>query len=279
MNQILFCVAKAVLVLSIIFLMIGCYAGAGGGKGRKPPESLEEVNQKIALVTKEKRELHWAANEERGRLAKQAEEDSLSYDPGTLIWAGSSDYDIPRFHELNKIERKIAYRDRQLARLERDKERLLNESMGCFPSDTLVLMEDGSTKEFADISAGDRVMTYDIGREVQVGKPVVELYAVEANHMYTINKELKTTGGERLLAQGGWTTARNLNVGELIHINGQMLMVEDIQVDRVDSRVVNMQVADTHNFYVQVPGGSIYLVHNSPGGDGGGGGGDGGGGK
>ena len=272
MNQILFCVAKAVLVLSIIFLMIGCY-GFGPGGGVKPPASLEEVNQKIALVTKEKRELHWAANEERARLAKQAEEDSLSYDPGTLIRAGSSDFDNTRFNALNKIEREIAHRDRQLANLERNKERLLNESMGCFPPETMVLMEDGSTKKFADISVGDRVMTYDIGRDVLVGKPVVELYAVEANHMYTINEELKTTGGERLLAQGGWTTARNLKIGDSIHIDGQMLIVGDIRVDRVNSRVVNMQVADTHNFYVQVPGGSTYLVHNSPGGDGGGGGG------
>ena len=135
------------------------------------------------------------------------------------------------------------------------------------------MLEDGTTKPFAKISVGDQVMTYDVGRDLMVGKPVLNMYSLEANHLYSINSEFMTTGGERLLTQEGWKTVRNIKHGDMIHASGRMVAVDNIRLERVDGTVTNMEVADTHNFFIQTPEGSAYLVHNTGGGGGGGGGG------
>ena len=96
--------------------------------------------------------------------------------------------------------------------------------------------------------------------------------------MYTINGQLISTGGERLLSQDGWKKISNLKKGDSIHLNGSMMTIKSIDYSRVNRTLYNIQVADTHNFYVITPDGSNYLVHNTSGGSGGSGGGGGGGG-
>ncbi len=167
--------------------------------------------------------------------------------------------------EANATELEIARLQRKLKKLELKKKRLLQQSSGCFPPETLVKMENGSLKTLEDLRQGEKVMTYDIGDESPVSKAIVEIYAVDANHLYTINGQLMTTGGERLLSQNGWETIRNLKKGDLVHINGQMIKIESIDYSLVRHKLLNIQVADTHNFYVVTEDGSRFLVHNTSG--------------
>lgn len=170
-------------------------------------------------------------------------------------------------------EKEVQRLERELARVEKEKQAILNESRGCFPADTLVQMDDGSFKRFKQIVPGDRVLTYDIGYERPVSRPVLSFYTVEANHLYTINGVFRTTGGERLLTPDGWERVRNLKPGDAVHVDGRMMRIARIDYHLKDRTLHNMQVADTHNFYVVTAEGARYLVHNSSGGHGGGGGG------
>lgn len=165
-------------------------------------------------------------------------------------------------HELEKLQTK-------LKQLESDKQAAQQQTRGCFPADTPVLMANGLNKRFADIRPGDEVMTYDIGYDRKVARRVLEVYQVEGNHIYWINGELLTTGGERLLTPDGWQTVRNLKVGDQVHIGGKMVGIRSISLTRQDVTLHNMQVADTHNFYVSTDEDGAFLVHNTGGGGGG----------
>lgn len=159
------------------------------------------------------------------------------------------------------------------SRLQRDRDRAISQSAGCFPGEAMVIMQDGSSRKFLEISSGDMVMTYDIGYDSLVAKPVLEVYTFDTNHLYTINGHLVTTGGERLLTQEGWKKVNSLKVGDKVLMGRDMVDIEIIDYQSEDLKVYNLHVADTHNFYVATEDSGSYLVHNSCGGGGGSGGG------
>ena len=168
-------------------------------------------------------------------------------------------------------EKEISRLKNRLKHLENEKQVIQNQSSGCFLPETLVKMEDGSLKSLAKLQPGEKVLTYDIGYDKQVIKQVIKTYSVKANHLYTINNQLTATGGERLLSQNGWEKIRNLKIGDTVHLDNHMVKIENIDYVRSNQILYNIQVDDTHNFYVVTADGSNYLVHNSGGGGGGGG--------
>lgn len=172
------------------------------------------------------------------------------------------------YTQAAEAEKEILRLKRKLAKQEHKKQEILKQSKGCFLPDTMVKMEDGSLKSFASLQPGQRVLTYDIGYDKLVNKSVTEVYSVKANHLYTINGQLTTTGGERLLTQNGWKKIRNLKKGDSVHLDGSMVEIKSINYVRVNQTLYNIQVADTHNFYVVTTDGSTYLVHNTSGGGG-----------
>lgn len=163
--------------------------------------------------------------------------------------------------EIERLKRKVA-------KAQTEKQRILSQSAGCFPPEALVKMEDGSLKPFAQVRPGDRVLTYDIGYDQTVSQVVTEIYSVKGNHLYTINGDFMTTVGERLLSQDGWKAVGDLKTGDQVHVDGRMVEIVSIDYQRVDAKLHNMQVADTHNFYVMTANGMQYLVHNCGGGGG-----------
>lgn len=165
-----------------------------------------------------------------------------------------------------KANQKLAQYDRNKQKTREKTAKDKDESSGCFPEEMQVILADGTTRSIARIKPGDRVLTYDLGYEKTVGRPVVKRYSVMSNHLYAINQDLKTTGGERVLTPSGWTVLSEINPGDLIHINGGMAPVANLSYDRLDIQTYNLQVADTHNFYISTRSGDIYLVHNSGGG-------------
>jgi len=180
------------------------------------------------------------------------------------------------YEQAAATQKEIQRLKRQLSKTQKEKQDILSQSTGCFLPEALVKMEDGSFKPFEQIVPGDKVLTYDIGYDTLVNRPVVEIYAVDANHLYTLNGEFMTTGGERLLTRNGWKKVRDLKKGDAVHVDGRMVEMDSIAYHRVNQTLYNMQVEGTHNFYVVTASGAKYLVHNT---GGGGGGGSGGGGK
>jgi hypothetical protein len=179
--------------------------------------------------------------------------------------------------DLEVQRKELERQKRARVALEQQQQSAKLQSIGCFTADTAVLMADGTLRPFASVKPGDSVQTYDIGYERPVPRTVVEVYQVQGNHLYLINQDLRTTGGERLLTQNGWQTVRNLKVGDSVHVGGRAVKVESITLTPEAATLYNMQVADTHNFYVVMGGQTPYLVHNTSGGGGGGSSGGGGG--
>ena len=142
------------------------------------------------------------------------------------------------YAQVAGAEKEIERLNRKVVKMEREKEKIQSQSTGCFPPDARVVLENGALKPLADIAPGDRVQTYDIGYETTTGRPVVERYQVEGNHLYTINGALATTGGERLLTPAGWKKVRDLKVGDAVHVDGRMIPVERIDYQRVDGTLL-----------------------------------------
>jgi hypothetical protein len=162
--------------------------------------------------------------------------------------------------------KKLAQTEKMKAEAQAGRAIEAQESSGCFPRDIRVVMADGTHKSIAEVKAGDLVMTYDIGYNRNAGKAVLRAYSVKSNHLYTVNGDFKTTGGERLLTQSGWKPLRFLERQDRVHANGRMTEVETIDCQRMELTTYNLEVDDTHNFYVQTQSGNTYLVHNGGGG-------------
>jgi len=241
------------------------------------PRSLEEVDAEIDRLEKHIDGLSEHEKDQRkiGVINEVANYKSRGWTKGD----GKASYEEVAdlaYEQAAATQKEIQRLKRQLSKTQKEKQDILSQSTGCFLPDALVKMKDGSFKPFEQIVPGDKVLTYDIGYDTPVSRPVVEVYAVDANHLYTINGEFMTTGGERLLTRNGWKKVRDLKKGDAVHVDGRMVEIDSIAYHRVNQTLHNMQVEGTHNFYVVTASGAKYLVHNTGGGGGGGSGGGGG---
>jgi hypothetical protein len=231
------------------------------------PRSLEEVDAEIDRLEKHIDGLSEYEKDQRkiGVINEVANYKSRGWTKGDSKPSYEEVADLA-YEQAAATQKEVRRLKRQLSKTQKQKQDILSQSAGCFTPDALVKMEDGSFRPFLRIAPGDKVLTYDIGYDTLVSRPVVEIYAVDANHLYTINGEFMTTGGERLLTRDGWKKVRDLKEGESIHVDGRMVEIDRIAYDRVNQTLHNMQVEGTHNFYVVTASGAKYLVHNSGGG-------------
>lgn len=161
----------------------------------------------------------------------------------------------------------------------------------CFTGDTLVTMQDGSTKQIADIEIGDIVLGMDDEKNVVTGIEVPPLgqrsvYAfnggkpfVTREHPFMTSKGWKSLNPASTKAEGHDVVTGLLLVGDHIHQEGEVLFpVESIDKHRFDPEtpVYNLMLSGNHTYYAKG-----LLVHNKQGDGpgGGGGGGDGAGSK
>jgi len=276
-----------VLTLSMLFLLLQQGCGFNGGSYGNynettpaPPQptpppaasrTINEVDAEIDRLEKHIDDLGEYEKEQRkiGVINQVAHDKSRGWTKGD----GKPSYEDladQAYEQAAATQREIQRLKRKLTKTQQEKQAILSQSAGCFAPDALVKMEDGSFKPFMLIEPGDKVLTYDIGYDTLVSRPVVEVYAVDANHLYTLNGEFMTTGGERLLTRNGWKKVRDLKKGDAVHVDGRMIQIDSIAYHRVNQTLHNMQVEGTHNFYVVTAGGAKYLVHNSSGGGSGG---------
>jgi hypothetical protein len=275
------------LLTALLMVLVGCTIGMPSGGSANPPKvadappepprTIEEVERDIDRTQKHIEDLSTYETQQRQiGVINQVEHDRTR---GWVKLDGHPSYEEladQAYAQAAATEKEIQRLERQVTKLEKEKQTILSQSTGCFPPDALVTMEDGAFKPFKAIAPGDKVLTYDIGYDQVVSRPVIGRYKVDANHLYTINGELMTTGGERLLTRSGWKKVRDLKIGDVVHMDGRMVEIVSIDYQRVHRTLYNLQVEDTHNFYVVTANGARYLVHNTGGGSGGGGSGGGG---
>jgi hypothetical protein len=274
----------AALGMALVFSLQGCSFGGLSAGGPSPPpqpaaaapppassRSVDEMDREVAGLEQQIKGLESYASEQRKveMIYRVKHEQARGWLKGDGHPTDEDIADQARDQTVG-TEMEIERLKRRVSRIQNEKQSALSQSSGCFPPEALVKMEDGSLKPFAQVRPGDRVLTYDIGDAQPVSKPVTEVYTVEGNHLYTINGELMTTAGERLLSQDGWKAVGDLRTGDRVHVGGRMVEIVSIDYRRVNATLHNMQVDDTHNFYVVTAEGSTYLVHNSSGGGGGG---------
>lgn len=275
------------LNLAVVFLLQGC---GGGGHGRAGSYQKEKMrvysggkrvdNKPLTAVDKKiintKRQIAEYEEFATKRLHEAVINDVKNHDDrGAVKLDGKPTYEdlaTRGYADVAATEKVIQRLENKLEKLESEKQIEVQQSPGCFLPETMVKMEDGSLQPFSKLQPGQKVLTYDIGYDKLINKKVMKLYSVQGNHLYTINKQLMTTGGERLLGQNGWVKISNLKKGDFVHLSGNMVKIESIDYVRTDQKLYNIQVDDTHNFYVVTPDGSNYLVHNTSSGGGSGGG-------
>lgn len=272
-------------LLAPLVLLAGCtLPGSFGAAPQAPPESpppqesltpreqqrtVEEVQNDIDRTRQHIKDLREFETQQRQiGVINQVEHEKSR---GWVKLDGHPTYEDladQAYAQAAAAEKEITRLERKVSDLEGEKQSILSQSAGCFPADARVLLAEGGLKAFQDVAPGDALRTYDIGYDTVVDRPVVGRYRVESNHLYTINGDLVTTGGERLLTPDGWKKVRDLKAGDRIHVDGRMLPITSIVYQRVERTLYNLQVAGTHNFYVVTAGGASYLVHNTGGGGG-----------
>ncbi len=157
--------------------------------------------------------------------------------------------------------------------IDRDINRILQESQKtCFPKNTKIVMDDGRLKSIDKITAGDKIMIYDIAND-QIGISSVNRNFIDKNnHLYILNDSIKATAYERFLTQDGWKRIHDISTNDSVFDGNSFVPVKSIYKIKKDLTVYNLNINSTHNFFVSYgKSDEWFLIHNcSGGGDGGG---------
>lgn len=135
----------------------------------------------------------------------------------------------------------------------------------CFVVGTLISMGNGSFKAIEDVKAGDEVLTRDESSgETQV-KKVVRTFENQAPSTLALSflngERIETTGTHPFYVEGqGFKAANALGIGtSIITRAGPSLQLVKSEVRSTPSAVYNLEVGDTHTYFV---GKSALWVHN-----------------
>jgi hypothetical protein len=179
---------------------------------------------------------------------------------GGMVSAGPRDFahDYTRLqNDIAAVKPGIEREERKIILLTQEKTRILNQQKNsCFPGETLVLTEKGRLKPIEQVKPGDRVMTFDIGAQADIPKPVLHTYKSSNNHYYLINN--------------AWKKILHLKQGDKIHTSQGLETIHSLVVQYEPLEVHNLHVEGSHTFYVVGEDEKLYLVHNTGGGGGGG---------
>ncbi|OAR25051.1 hypothetical protein A8W25_28725 [Streptomyces sp. ERV7] len=141
-----------------------------------------------------------------------------------------------------------------------------------FPTDTEVLMADGSQRAIKDIAVGDIVTTTDTSSGKTVDKPVVATISTEGDKDFT---ELTLRVGEtssHIVATDThpfwvpeikrWVQAGDLKPGQLLRTSsGAYIQISAIKHVTHKQRTNDLTIGDIHAYYV-LAGTTSVLVHN-----------------
>jgi hypothetical protein len=152
---------------------------------------------------------------------------------------------------------------RKIKKLTSEKAAILNQATpSCFPGETFIQTKNGKLKPIRQIKAGDMVMAFDIGTQTNVPRKVLDTYKDNNNHYYLINGSVKATAYERFLTPNGWKQVMHLKKGDTVQTNQGMETIDSLIIKNGVLEVYNLQVEESHTFYVAGHGGKLYIVHN-----------------
>jgi hypothetical protein len=141
---------------------------------------------------------------------------------------------------------------------------------GCFLSDTLVSMGDGTLKKIQLIKVGEEIQSYDVKTNSLtrgIVKKTFEHTVMNYIIIKTLSGTLKLTENHPIYLDGNWVEAGDLKVGDVLRTQKGTSMIGVITFieKRYDVvKVYNLEVS-TGNYFA-----SGILVHNKGGGGGGG---------
>ena len=265
------------LMCSLILIgLAGCIST--GQKASSTPAAPPNANERIKNIDAEIAKEQQQVSEHRSYINQwyldlwAVEKAGPSSSRGGISQNGPVDveHEIIRIQgDITAAEKDITNRKRRIESLMQEKSRIENqERKSCFPTETRVLTGDGRLMPIQQIKPGDTVMTYDIGTRTDIPKPVLETYKDANNHYYLINQAVKATAFERFLTPEGWKQVLLLKKGDRILTRHGFETIQSLVVKNGPLEVYNLQVADSHTFYVVGEGEGHYLVHNTGGGGG-----------
>lgn len=137
----------------------------------------------------------------------------------------------------------------------------------CFPTDTPVLMADGTTRPIEDVAVGDHVTCTN----PDTGQPTTSTVTRTFTHEHTptirirtSNGDLETTPAHPLYVHGkGFTPAGHIQSGDHLRDNhGHSVTVHTVTATGQAPTVHNIEVNNTHTYHTTTTTGTHILAHN-----------------
>lgn len=136
-----------------------------------------------------------------------------------------------------------------------------SEAGACFAADTLVLMADGSYKKIMDISAGEKVKTFDLGSGQMVTTEVIRTKRGFAGYHYLVNGKLKITPPHPFCTNDNkWIRIEDLKKGQKVRTANSIGEISTIENKLEGHPIFNIFVNDHHSFFVSGDGIEFFLV-------------------
>lgn len=139
------------------------------------------------------------------------------------------------------------------------------EKGGCFSGDTMVLMEDGSSRAIRDVRVGDRVLTRKSDEdETLVLASVLSTHEIQEEGYLLVNGMIKVTPTHKLFVNGIWKPAGDMVIGDrMTGPDGSDVLLQSMEWKRERMMVYNLTIDGTHSFFADG-----ILAHNDIGGKG-----------
>lgn len=284
------------LILAWVFSTTACFETTLSNLASNPANEsasprLSEINTQLAAIEQQKaqlrsdREIAEAVRNESliemskltGMGPKAASGQLFGEDlalPGELITMHNANITVS-IDKMKEIDAKTEALNQQAKALKEERTKLeeaLAQSSrssfaatgGCFTPDTPIRLPQG-TKSIATVSVGDRLLVYEEETGDLTERQILNVFRAREDHYFLINGDVRATALHRFMTRDGWVRAKDLEPGmQLKTVDGwQTLESKKLIEAAVD--VVNMEVAEHHDFFV-MGAKNGYLVHNCGGG-------------
>lgn len=130
----------------------------------------------------------------------------------------------------------------------------------CFLKGTKILMGDKSLKEIQDITVGEKVTSYDAGKNSLITGQVSKIFVhqnIDGGYLI-VNNILKVTKEHPIWSDNKWKKAEDLQKGDML-LDKDCNEVEITSIESVEgiNTVYNLEVEGEHNYFAD-----NFLVHN-----------------
>lgn len=132
---------------------------------------------------------------------------------------------------------------------------------GCFLAGTPITMADGTTKPIESVRVGDAVLVYDESTSSVTEAEVTGVYEpFMTDSYYVINNEIRATGTQPLLVNGGWVDVSELRAGlTMSYASGKARSILTIERIQEPVLVYNIEIGSLSTYIAHG-----VIAHNKP---------------